>query len=100
MPSDRVRPDLDGPETSAPVTVALVRQSEVRAEEFARRLAADLGVAIAGETAEHSQQRLDAIDYKRLLAEAEQAKAAAQAQMEKLRKKQEELDLRRRRGKH
>jgi hypothetical protein len=39
------------------------------------------------------------LDYKRLLAEVDQAKAAAQANLERLRKKQVEADQVRRRGK-
>ncbi len=84
---------------TAPLTVALVRQSAVRAEEFARHLASRLGVAITGETDAESDARLNALDYKRLVAEAEQARAAAQKKMERLRKKQAEADGRRRRGK-
>lgn len=84
---------------AAPLTVGLVRQNAVRAEEFARHFAARLGVGIAGETDAQSQKRRLAIDYKRLLAEAERAKAAAQEKMERLRKKQEEADQGRRRGK-
>ena len=84
----------------APLTVALVRQSPTRAEEFARHLAMRLGARIAGETEEESRNRLDALDYRRLLAEAEQAHAAGEQKMERLRKKQQEADgLRRRRGK-
>jgi hypothetical protein len=84
---------------TAPLTVALVRQSAVRAEEFARHFAMQLGVAILGETATESRERLHALDYKRLLAEAEQAKAAAHEKMERLRRRQAEADRRTRRGK-
>jgi hypothetical protein len=83
----------------APLTVALVRQNAIRAEEFARQFAARLGVAIAGETREESRRRLHALDYKRLLAEAEQAKQAARQKMERLRQQQSQADQRRRRGK-
>ncbi len=83
----------------APMTVALMRQSTLRAEEFARNFAWRLGVGIIGESSEQSRARLHAIDYKRLLAEAEQAKTAAHEKMERLRKRQLESDLRRRRGK-
>ena len=84
---------------TAPLTVALVRQNATRAEEFARHLATRLGIRIAGETDEESAARLHEIYYKRLLAEAEQARAAAQEKMDKLRQKQTEADGRRRRGK-
>jgi hypothetical protein len=84
----------------SPLTVGLVRQSATRAEEFARDLAMYLGVGIAGETDAESRKRLHALDYRRLLAEAEQARAAAQEKMERLRKRQEEADdSRRQRGK-
>jgi hypothetical protein len=84
---------------TAPLTVALVRQSASRAEEFARHLSMRLGVGIAGETEAESRARLNALDYKRLLAEAEQAKAAAEEKMERLRQRQEVAEGRRRRGK-
>ncbi len=84
---------------AAPLTVALVRQSAIRAEEFARHFSMRLGIAIRGETGEKSLKRLNALDYRRLLSEAEQAKQAAQDQMERLRKKQEQTDRGRRRGK-
>jgi hypothetical protein len=91
---------LDLARDSAPLTVGVVRQSPVRAEEFARQLSKRLGIGIAGETDEQSRARLSAIDYKRLLAEAERAKASAEEQMERLRQRQAEADAkRRRRGK-
>jgi hypothetical protein len=84
---------------TAPLTVALVRQSAIRSEEFARHLAMRLGVGIVGETSMQSRALLDALDYKRLLAEAEQARAAAHEKMERLRKRRSEADGRLRRGK-
>lgn len=83
----------------APLTTDLCRRSLVRAEEFARHFAAKLGVGIMGETDAVSGKRLKALDYKRLLAEADEAKAAAQEKMDRLRKKQLEADRGRRRGK-
>lgn len=83
------------------LTVALLRQSEVRIEEFARHFAGHLGVFWQGESAEQSGQRLQQLDYKRLLAQAEEAKKQAEERMEQLRKKQaEDAAKRRRRGKH
>ena len=79
--------------------LALLGQSEVRAEEFARHFAAHLGVAIQGETPEMSQLILQRIDYRRLLAEAERARGSAEEQLEYLRKLQEAQDQGRRRGK-
>ncbi len=83
------------------LTVALIRQSEVRVEEFARHLAAYLRIGWHGESAEQSKTRLAQLDYKRLLAEAAEAKKQAEERMDQLRKKQEEAEARRRpRGKH
>lgn len=84
---------------TAPLTVALVRQNATRTEEFARHLAKRLGIGIIGETDAESGARLHDIYYKRLLVDAEQARAAAQEKMDKLRQKQTEADGRRRRGK-
>ncbi len=82
------------------LTVSLIRQSEVRTEEFARHLAYHLGVSWQGESAAQSKQRLQQIDYKRLLAEADEAKKQAEERMEYLRRMQEEDAARRRpRGK-
>jgi hypothetical protein len=84
---------------TAPLTVALVRQSAIRAQEFGRHLAMRLGIGIAGESREQSRALLDALDYKRLLTDADVAKAAAHETMERLRKRQMDADFRRRRGK-
>jgi hypothetical protein len=82
------------------LTLSLLRQSDVRIEEFARHLAGHLGVFWHGESAEQSSQRLQQLDYRRLLAAAEEAKKQAEQRMEYLRKKQEEEAARRRpRGK-
>jgi len=82
------------------LTLTLIRQSDVRTEEFARHFAFRLGVFWQGESAEQSQQRLQQLDYKRLLAEADEAKKQAEERMEYLRQKQEEEAARRRpRGK-
>jgi hypothetical protein len=82
------------------LTLAMLRQSDVRVEEFARHLADRLGIFWQGESAEQSKKRLQQLDYKRLMAEAEEARKQAEQRMEYLRKKQEEeLARRRRRGK-
>jgi hypothetical protein len=86
--------------TTDALTLAMLRQSDVRVEEFARHLADRLGIFWQGERAEQSKQRLQQLDYKRLMAEAEAAKKQAEQRMEYLRKKQEEeLARRRPRGK-
>jgi hypothetical protein len=82
------------------LTLELLRQSPLRVEELARRFVAGLGAMVRGETAEVSRQRLDRLDYGRLLAEAELAKQAAADRMEQLRRLQEEQEANRpRRGK-
>lgn len=78
------------------LTMAVLRQSELRSEELARKLARRLGVPIWGETEEESEHELDRLDYGRLLAEAERAKELAEDRMAYLRERQEE-ELRRRR---
>ena len=81
------------------LTSEVLQQSDLRVEELARRLVAGLGAAVAGETPGQSRQRLDRIDYGRLLSEAEQAKAAAAERVEELRRLQEEQERGARRGK-
>lgn len=76
--------------------------SMVRAEELARRVAREWGVEIRGETPHESLQRLHRIDYTRLLANVDTAKANAQEQMAELQRQQEAQDsriARRQRGK-
>ena len=78
------------------LTMAVLRQSELRTEELARKLARHLGVGIWGESDEDSERELERLDYGRLLAEAERAKVLAEDRMAYLRERQEE-ELRRRR---
>jgi hypothetical protein len=86
--------------TKALLTLELLRQSEVRREELARAWCAALGCDIVGESAEQSAARLDEIDYARLLAQAEDAKASAEERMKALREQQELAESKRtRRGK-
>jgi hypothetical protein len=83
------------------LSLSLIRQSDVRVEEFARQFASRLGVAWRGESAEESRNRLTQIDYNRLLAESEAARKTAEERMTLLREKQQEAMARRRlRGKH
>jgi hypothetical protein len=82
------------------LTLELLRQSPLRVEELARRFLAALRATVRGESAKVSKQRLERLDYGRLLAEAERAKQAATDRMEQLRRLQEEQEQRRpRRGK-
>jgi hypothetical protein len=82
------------------LTLELLRQSAFRIEEFTRGLLARLGVGVIGETDEQAAQRLERLDYARLLAEAEKARVSAADRMEYIRRLQEEEERRRpRRGK-
>jgi hypothetical protein len=82
------------------LTLDLLWQSAFRIEEFARGLLARLGIGVAGETDEQAAQRLERLDYARLLAEAENARVSAADRMEYIRRLQEEEEKRRpRRGK-
>lgn len=78
------------------LTMAVLRQSELRTEEYARKLARRLGVRIYGETEDDSERELERLDYGRLLAEADRAKVLAEERMASLQERQEE-ELRRRR---
>jgi hypothetical protein len=82
------------------LTMELLRQGQLRVEEFARHFLARLGAQVAGETAAQSRERLERLDYEGLLAEAERARDSAEGRMDYLRRLQEEQDRRRpRRGK-
>lgn len=83
------------------LTIEVLEQSELRVEELARRLLTGLGAAVTGEAAGESKAKLHRLDYGRLLAEAEQARAAAAERAARLKKLQDEQEQRRtRRGKH
>jgi hypothetical protein len=81
------------------LTLDLLARGPLRVEELARRLLAGLGLAVRGESERVSRERLERLDYGRLLAEAERAREAAADRVEKLRKLQEMQELKRRRGK-
>jgi len=86
--------------TTPLLTLDVLGRSPLRVEELARRLLAGLGLAVRGETAKTSRERLERLDYGRLLAEAERAREAAADRMEKLHKLQDEQEMNRtRRGK-
>lgn len=59
------------------LTMEALRASAQRIEELSRRLAQMFDVAIAGETPEEARARLEQLDYRRLLNEAERARARA-----------------------
>lgn len=77
------------------LTLDLLQQSEVRVEEFARQFAARMGAGIVGESEDESAAQLYKLDYTRLLAEAEQARTAAEERVEYLRKLQQRQQPRR-----
>lgn len=82
------------------LTLELLGRSALRVEEIARRVLAGLGAAVQGESPRASQQRLERLDYERLLAEAERAREDASARAEELRRLQDEQEANRpRRGK-
>lgn len=63
------------------VDLGSLASSPVRAEELARRVAQGLGVSFEGETPAQSAARLTQIDYARLLAKVEDARASAEERM-------------------
>jgi hypothetical protein len=82
------------------LTMELLRQSPLRVEEFARHFLARLGAAVTGENVGQSRDRLERLDYARLLAEAERAKLSGEERLAYLRALQEEQEAGRpRRGK-
>jgi hypothetical protein len=74
------------------LTMELIRNSPLRAEEFARFFVMAMGASVMGETEEQSRTRLNRINYARLCAEAERAKLSAEERVEYLRKLQEEQE--------
>lgn len=66
------------------LTLDLLRAVHLRAEELARKLIASAGCAVAGEPPDVSNAQLTRLDYARVLAEAERAKAEAAERMKML----------------
>lgn len=83
------------------LTLAVLRMSALRVEELARAQLGALGIAITGETAAQSTAALQRLDYERLLAQAEQARQAAESRLAQLKQAQDEDEKARgpRRGK-
>jgi hypothetical protein len=82
------------------LTLELLGRSALRVEELARRLVAGLGAAVRGESPRVSRERLDRLDYERLLAEAERAKQSAADRLAALQRLQDQQEQNRpRRGK-
>jgi hypothetical protein len=85
--------------TTPLLTLDLLARGPLRVEELARRLLAGLGLAVRGESERTARERLERLDYGRLLAEAERAREAAAGRMEHLHKLQDEQERKRARGK-
>jgi len=81
------------------LTLATLRHSELRREEFVRRWVMRLGAGIDGESITESLARLDRLDYGRLLSEAERAKQLAEERTAYLKKLNDLEDARNPRGK-
>lgn len=81
------------------LTPQLIAQSDLRAEEMARAFAASLGVHIRGEDEKTSEANLRRLDYRRLLAGADRAKAKAADKMDYLKQLYEAQEAARPRGK-
>ena len=59
-----------------------------------------LGATVQGETPQDSRRRLERLDYRKLLAQAQEAQKSAEGRVQRLRELQEEQERRRpRRGK-
>jgi hypothetical protein len=80
---------------TAPLTLELVRESPLRAQEFCRHLIAHFGAGVRGETSLESARQLERLDYGRLLEEADRAKMSAGERLEYLKKLQEQRAPRR-----
>lgn len=78
------------------LTIQVLRESDLRLEEFARHFCAAWGLEIRDETEACSSARLHAIDFGRLMQEAEAARGSAEDRLAYLRKLQEEQDKTRR----
>ena len=78
------------------LTVAVLQESDIRLEEFARHFCTAWGLVIENETPAASAARLHAINFGRLIKEAEAARASADDRLAYLRKLQEEQEQTRR----
>lgn len=78
------------------LTGSVLRESDIRLEEFARTFCAAWELGIHGETPPASAARLHAIDFSRLMQEANAARASAEERLAYLRTLQEEQEKTRR----
>lgn len=75
---------------------SILQESDIRLEEFARHFCAAWKVEIQGESPAASAARLHAIDFGRLMQEANAARASAEERLAYLRELQEEQEKTRR----
>lgn len=78
------------------LTGSVLQQSDVRLEELARHFCAQWRLSIEGETEQASEARRQEIDFRRLMKEAESARASADERLAYLRRLQEEEEKKRR----
>ena len=78
------------------LTCAVLRESDIRLEEFSRHFCAKWELSIHGETPAASSARLHEIDFGRLMQEANAARASAEERLAYLRTLQEEQEKTRR----
>ena len=78
------------------LTCAVLQESDIRLEEFARHYCAAWELSIEGENPTASAARLHAIDFGRLMQEANAARASADERLAYLRTLQEEQEKTRR----
>ena len=74
------------------LTVEILNESGLRREEFVRHFAAKVGLGIEGESKKESRKRLERIDFRLLMEEAERARESAEGRMEYLRQLQEKQE--------
>lgn len=77
------------------LTIPLLAATPLRCEELARKLAAQVGVAIAGEDEAVSRAQVERLDYARLLAEGERAAKDAEARLKAIEEKRAQQGPRR-----
>ncbi len=74
------------------LTIEILNESPLRREEFIRHFIALLKCRVANETPSASHDRLERLDYRKLLAAAEKAKTSASERTAYLKKLQEEQE--------
>ena len=74
------------------LTMTLIRESELRAEEFVRHVLARLGTNIQGEDLRGAMAWIERFNYGKLLEEAERARASGEERLALLRELQEQQE--------